>query len=174
MKKCKYCQSEIDSRATVCPVCRRNLGSGCSSAIVLVLIFIFGGIFAYYVYKGTTLFDSNKGSKSQYETGGYSSYQELSFKKIIEAKKENLSNAISLYEGKVFIFEGKIKYIGESYFQIEYEHKGLGYNFDIYWSDSQTSKINKLKNGDRVKFYAEVYDLNPLFGYCTIKKAILI
>lgn len=24
MKKCKYCKSEIDSEATVCPICKRN------------------------------------------------------------------------------------------------------------------------------------------------------
>lgn len=25
MKKCKFCQSEIDDKAIVCPVCRRDL-----------------------------------------------------------------------------------------------------------------------------------------------------
>ena len=34
-KKCKYCQSEIDKKAKVCPVCKRSLkGHGCLVAVV--------------------------------------------------------------------------------------------------------------------------------------------
>lgn len=38
-KKCKYCQSEIDQKAKVCPVCKRTIkGHGCLVAILIVLI----------------------------------------------------------------------------------------------------------------------------------------
>ena len=174
MKKCKFCQSEIDERATVCPVCKRNIAPQNINGVGLILFLIIAAIPSYFVIKGIGLIDNHIEKEKQYENGGHSSYSELSFKSIIEAKKSNLSNAISLYEGKVFIFQGKIKSIGESYFKIEYEYKGLGYNFDIYWASSQKSKINKLKKGDKVKFYAVVDDLNPLFGYCDLKKAIII
>lgn len=36
MKKCKYCQSDIDEKATVCPICKRNLNKG-NLALVLSL-----------------------------------------------------------------------------------------------------------------------------------------
>lgn len=36
MKKCKYCQSDIDENATVCPICKRNLNKG-NLALVLSL-----------------------------------------------------------------------------------------------------------------------------------------
>ena len=176
-KKCQYCQSEINEKASVCPICKRNIVSPLhqnvsGSAIIIILIII--GIPAFFIYRGIDVMNDHIEKDKQYEYGGYSSYSELSFKSIIETKSKNLSNAISLYEDKIFIFQGKVKYIGESYFQIEYKYKGLGYNFDIYWMDSQKSKINKLKKGDNVKFYAVVDDLNPLFGYCTLEKAIII
>lgn len=41
-KKCKFCQSEIDSRATVCPVCKRSLkkNHGCLFGILVFLIIV--------------------------------------------------------------------------------------------------------------------------------------
>lgn len=46
MKKCKYCQSEIDKKAKVCPVCKRSLkGHGCLIAILVFIIVICGTVF---------------------------------------------------------------------------------------------------------------------------------
>ena len=43
MKKCKYCQTEIDSKARVCPNCHRTLkGRGCL-IVILTIIIVFGG-----------------------------------------------------------------------------------------------------------------------------------
>lgn len=45
VKKCKYCQSEIDKKAKVCPVCNRPLKNhGCLISII-VLLFIVAGVF---------------------------------------------------------------------------------------------------------------------------------
>ncbi|WP_205692733.1 DUF3862 domain-containing protein [Lacrimispora amygdalina] len=42
-KKCKFCQSEINSKAKVCPVCKRNLKShGCLAGIFSFIIVIAG------------------------------------------------------------------------------------------------------------------------------------
>ena len=44
-KKCKYCQSEIDKKAKVCPVCKRSLkGHGCLVAVVAAIVVIGGGV----------------------------------------------------------------------------------------------------------------------------------
>lgn len=39
-KKCKFCQSEIDSKATICPVCKRSQkkNHGCLLGIMIFLI----------------------------------------------------------------------------------------------------------------------------------------
>ena len=45
-KKCKYCQSEIDKKAKVCPVCKRTVkGHGCLIAILIFIIVICGTVF---------------------------------------------------------------------------------------------------------------------------------
>lgn len=41
MKKCRYCQSEIDEKAKVCPQCGRTLkGPTPAAAVVLTLIIV--------------------------------------------------------------------------------------------------------------------------------------
>ena len=41
MKKCKYCQSEIDENATVCPICRRVLNISIARILGGVIIGFF-------------------------------------------------------------------------------------------------------------------------------------
>lgn len=40
MKKCKYCQSEIDKKAKVCPNCRKSQKSVLSKILGVIIIFI--------------------------------------------------------------------------------------------------------------------------------------
>ena len=47
MKKCKYCQSEINDKATVCPNCRRDLRMG-NNPLWLIPIFIIIGVGLYF------------------------------------------------------------------------------------------------------------------------------
>ena len=44
MKKCKYCQSEIDAKATVCPICKKKLGMPKWLVILIVLLVIGIGV----------------------------------------------------------------------------------------------------------------------------------
>lgn len=40
-KKCKYCKSEIDAEAKICPICKkRQSGHGCLIAILIVVVVI--------------------------------------------------------------------------------------------------------------------------------------
>lgn len=45
-KKCKYCQSDIPKKATVCPVCKRTLkkSHGCLISILVFVVIICGGV----------------------------------------------------------------------------------------------------------------------------------
>lgn len=48
MKKCKYCKSEIDAEAKVCPVCHKTLSM--SLAGIIVTLFIAFIVYAYIIY----------------------------------------------------------------------------------------------------------------------------
>lgn len=36
-KQCKHCRSDIDSKAKICPVCKKKQGGGCSTALYIFL-----------------------------------------------------------------------------------------------------------------------------------------
>lgn len=42
MKKCKYCKSEIDEKAKICPHCRKKQGSSIFSKLLGVILLIVG------------------------------------------------------------------------------------------------------------------------------------
>lgn len=53
-KYCKYCRTEIDKKATVCPNCQRKQSSGCLTAIGAVFIVLFALIFIPPFINGCT------------------------------------------------------------------------------------------------------------------------
>ncbi len=47
LKKCKFCQTDIPKKATVCPNCKRTLNShGCLISLCMFVIIICGGVVA--------------------------------------------------------------------------------------------------------------------------------
>lgn len=67
-KQCKFCKSEIDIKATVCPVCKRGQkkGHGCLLTILIFIIFICGGI-AVAINMGDSIQQSVSGVKNASE-----------------------------------------------------------------------------------------------------------
>lgn len=51
-KQCKYCRSEIDKKASVCPHCQKKQGGGCLSIIGAVCIIILALLFIPIFAKG--------------------------------------------------------------------------------------------------------------------------
>lgn len=69
-KKCKFCQSEIDKKAKVCPVCKRSLkGKGCLIPIlVFVIICCVSIVFALQIDTSTQKNISGVNDESEYIT----------------------------------------------------------------------------------------------------------
>ncbi|MEQ2456306.1 DUF3862 domain-containing protein [Flavonifractor hominis] len=70
-KKCKYCQSDIDAKATVCPVCKHVLKQrhGCLISILAVII-VLGGFGLFFNMSNDLLQKNVSGvtDESQYIT----------------------------------------------------------------------------------------------------------
>lgn len=86
MKKCKYCQSEIDAKAKVCPICKKKLGMLKWLVILIVLLVIGIGVAA----SGNSD-DSAKGETEKKERFTYviSSEYDNSFSHYIEGTVTN-------------------------------------------------------------------------------------
>lgn len=63
MKKCPYCQSEIDSKASVCPVCKRTIKGKKFFKICLVLF-----IFSFISFIIASITSPEKRTKNEYIT----------------------------------------------------------------------------------------------------------
>lgn len=68
-KKCKYCQTEIPAKATVCPNCKRTLpkNNGCLITVLIFLVIIVIGIIIGGNVDRKTSSD-NSGNKTVYQT----------------------------------------------------------------------------------------------------------
>ncbi len=89
MKKCKYCQTEIDSKAKICPNCRKKQGMPKWAIFLIVIVVI--GIFA--ASSGGSKNDSakNGGSNEKKERFTYTVTSEYnnSFSHYIEGTVKN-------------------------------------------------------------------------------------
>ena len=67
-KQCKFCKSEIDIKATVCPVCKRGQkkGHGCLLTILIFIVIVGGGI-AATINMGNSIQQSVSGVKNDSE-----------------------------------------------------------------------------------------------------------
>ena len=63
MKKCPYCQSEIDNKASVCPVCKRTIKG---KKFFKICLFLF--IFSFISFIIASMVGPGKGTKSEYIT----------------------------------------------------------------------------------------------------------
>lgn len=67
-KRCKFCKSEIDIKATVCPICKRaqRKGHGCLTTILIFLL-LMGGSITVAIKTGGSVQQSISGVKNDSE-----------------------------------------------------------------------------------------------------------
>lgn len=104
MKKCKYCQSEIDSKAKICPNCRKKQKKLPWWAIVLIIIIVIGVI--------SSLGSSDTPEGSSTDTTSNNSRTET---KKQENKKEFNQNETVTYKNVKYTITNVEKYTARNY-----------------------------------------------------------
>lgn len=144
-KKCKYCKTEIDSTAKVCPNCRRKQG-GKAWKIILPIIII--------LIIGAAIPKGNEGTQST-DTSGQS--QEAAEKK--EEKKEDFTISETTTESDSF----SMYIIGTITNNTDKDKGYVQVTFNLYDDDGNQvgtamDNINNLKAGGTWKFKAIALD----------------
>ena len=127
-KKCKHCQSEIDTKAKVCPTCHKSQGmSGCLKAVIIIIILIIGIILLMGACTKEVA-DSIDESIEETENSYKDKNGKTSFKKGETFENSYVKiNYITQY-AKEINYEKKINYIFFTLFSIN-----LLYHFDCVW-----------------------------------------
>ena len=83
MKKCKYCKSEIDKKAKICPVCKKKQGKKAIKIVLLSLLVIF--IIATVADRGNSSNDNPKKEKEFVNIGEKVTVNNVDY--IVDEKK---------------------------------------------------------------------------------------
>lgn len=119
MKKCKYCQTEIEEKAKICPNCRKKQGApGCLVVFLVFLgIIVIGSVFSSDDNTNDTTNNSNNDSVISNSNNNGSTNSSSKSEKFSYTISDSYSNGFSYYiEGIVTNNRDK----DYSYVQIEF------------------------------------------------------
>lgn len=165
-KKCKFCQSEIPQKASVCPQCGRKQGGKAKWIIgIVVVLLIFAALSgggeekpASSPGENTPVAENNTAtepSQTEAEETTPVEIMEISPAELLSSYEANEVKGDSLYEGKTMRLSGTVGSIGKDIVEEVYI-TFAGEDFAItsvqcYFSDeAQIEKVMELQEGDTV------------------------
>lgn len=102
MKKCKYCKSEIDNKAKVCPVCKKNQNNTIISKlfrlVFSLIVLVIGSFVAYNCIKELI----PKNDTKLYEIGERIEFDDIAITVLDYETKERESDIWSAGAGNIF------------------------------------------------------------------------
>lgn len=164
-KKCKFCQSDIPQKASVCPQCGRKQGGKVKWVVlVIVVLVIFGALAggddepASSSGKNPPVAENNTAtepSQTEAEETIPVEIMEISPAELLASYEANEVKGDSLYEGKTMRLSGTVGSIGKDIVEEVYI-TFAGEDFAItsvqcYFSDeAQIEKVMELQEGDAI------------------------
>ncbi|WP_394267440.1 hypothetical protein [Anaerotignum sp.] len=164
-KKCKFCQSDIPQKASVCPQCGRKQGGKVKWVVlVIVVLVIFGALAggddepASSSGKNPPVAENNTAtepSQTEAEETTPVEIMEISPAELLASYEANEVKGDSLYEGKTMRLSGTVGSIGKDIVEEVYI-TFAGEDFAItsvqcYFSDeAQIEKVMELQEGDAI------------------------
>ncbi len=172
-KKCKYCQSDIPKKASVCPVCRRKQGGGCLSYILIALIVVFVIIPA--LIGNSERSSSNKAQgNSQQETVGTTpieqplenveseeeykaSCEEYSYKDVLRNPEQYVGKRVKVTVKISSVHEQS--WVNDTKYYFAYTESKYGWHGDRYGVfEYRETQDPKLLTDDIITVYGEISD----------------
>lgn len=161
MKKCKYCFSEIDEKATICPVCKKKQKNNKNAILtilqIIVVLFVLGClcIGGYIIFNLFNVKDDYK---------DFAEYKILNVHELQKAYLENEIVAKDTYQNNYYYFDGEISKIennlsdNEITLHYHYEYDSTK-QMSVYTHFSKNEEnIKSLKTGDKITVYCKFSD----------------
>ena len=153
IKVCKYCRSEIDSKAKICPRCQKKQGSGCGcAAAVLIGIVVLGG---FMVFSGACsgFMQGYNNAKVQQEAGQYS---EVDYKAACRAVTyEDIARDKEGLKGEKVTFTGEIIQASSGTYRLNVTKTTYGYTDTILFTINESALNQKILEDDIVTIWGE-------------------
>lgn len=147
MKTCKYCKSEINDKAKVCPNCRKKQSSkGKFIAILIVAIIIIAAL-------GSSGDDDGNNTASDMPTGTPKAILKVTANELYKAYDSNEVKADNKYKGKDLEIAGTISDIGKDILDdiyITIETDDIIFSIQCYFTDEYESKVADLEKGQKI------------------------
>ncbi len=139
MKKCRYCRSDIDKRATVCPHCqKKQSGSSGCAVVLLIIIAIFIGIPFMQGFM-------NSDGGSNVHTSADTAETEQDYKsKCKFVTYEEIARNTDAFKGEYFSFTGEIIQVMDDTYLMDVTKNEYG-----YYEDTILVKFD-VGNGDKI------------------------
>lgn len=167
LKKCKYCQTEIDVKAKVCPNCKKRQGLPVWAIVLIVFFAIcFLGAIAD---EDDAASSENKIVEKKTNEKKEIEYIQVDVDELDEALKNNAAAAKDKYNGKYLAIEGRIgtidsdlKYIDLLSTTNEWDFSGIHCSI----KNKETKNVVKSLNRDQIiTVKGKITDVGEVLGY---------
>ncbi len=162
MKKCKYCKSEMDDKAKVCPTCKRKQ-SGIGkiiliAVVVVVIIAIIGGVTS----------EDDPGKSGTTDTTPIE-YTTVELKTLFDDLHNNALKAEKDYQNAYIEVTGEISNIDSDGDYISIQEIGATFTLDSMMcyikDDAQLDVVLTKSVGDTVTIKGKIKSIGEVLGY---------
>lgn len=177
-KLCKYCRTEIDAKAKVCPQCKRSQGlSGGATALIII------GIIAVVLVMSGACSGFIKGFKEASERAGAkkeaSKYSESEYKNACRSVTfDEIARDDDMMKGDKVKFTGKVIQVSSDIYRMNVTKEKFGYTDAIALDMEDAGVDKKILEDDIVTIWGQSagsYSYTAVMGQeVTVPKVIVI
>ena len=168
MKKCKYCQSEIDAKAKICPKCNKKQGNFFQKHPILTVIvaLIIVGIIASSSGGSE---NSNKSGSNNTKENKVIEYTRVDIDELEDALENNAAAAKDTYDGKYLEITGRLgtidsnlKYISLLSNTDEWDIMGVHCSLK---NDATKDVVKSLTKNQTIIVKGKITEVGEVLGY---------